>query len=105
MHYKGPENFFFLNFRLRLQELNDAKIEIKPLNSEHKIILNENSPAIISKQYRYNIKDKEIIEEQVNQMLMDKTIRNSNSSYCSPVVLIRKKRWLHKILCRLPTTK
>jgi len=41
--------------------------------------------------YRYNSAQKDEIERQVQQLLANGWIRESNSAYASPVLLVKKK--------------
>uniref|UniRef100_A0A151UDB9 Retrovirus-related Pol polyprotein from transposon 17.6 n=1 Tax=Cajanus cajan TaxID=3821 RepID=A0A151UDB9_CAJCA len=58
--------------------------------SDHKIILINDTP-VCSKPYRYPHAQKEEIERQVQGLLEKGFIRESTSSYASPLVLVKKK--------------
>ena len=56
---------------------------------KHKIELTETEP-VREKQYPLPFSTKEVIEKEVESMLKEGIIERSNSSYCAPVVLIKK---------------
>jgi len=51
--------------------------------------------------YRYSIIHKDIVDKLVEEMLNQGIIWYSKNPYASPVVLVKKKRWLLVPLCRL----
>ena len=57
---------------------------------EHKIQLTENTP-IKSKPYKVSPKERQIIGDQIEEMLEQGIIRPSQSPYSSPIVLVKKK--------------
>ena len=62
----------------------------KATNIEHEIKLTDDKPIKL-RPYKHSFKEKEIIREQVKEMLEADVIEPSNSSYSFPVVLVKKK--------------
>ena len=62
----------------------------KAVGVEHKIDLKTDKPIKL-RSYKHSPKEKEIIREQVNEMLKNGIIEESQSSYSFPVVLVKKK--------------
>ncbi|PNX70804.1 hypothetical protein L195_g057760, partial [Trifolium pratense] len=60
-------------------------------NKEHAINLVENHSAVNVRPYRYPYHHKNEIERQVQEMLAAGIIRQSTSSFSSPVILVKKK--------------
>ncbi|CAJ2679642.1 unnamed protein product [Trifolium pratense] len=60
-------------------------------NKEHAINLVENHSAVNVRAYRYPYHHKNEIERQVQEMLAAGIIRQSTSSFSSPVILLKKK--------------
>jgi len=58
---------------------------------EHEILIKEGSRPIKSKPYRVSPKERDIIKNQIAEMLEHNIIRPSKSPWASPVVLVRKK--------------
>lgn len=58
--------------------------------SAMRIKLNDDSP-VSYKPYRLSHKEREIVRGLVNELLDNKIIQDSNSSYASPIVLVKKK--------------
>lgn len=87
--YKGPKDKRHI-FEKALMVLKDQKIEIKELQDEHRIALNENNPQIDFKPYGCSLNQKEYIDSQIVEMLETDIIRESRSPYCSPIVLVKK---------------
>lgn len=65
---------------------------------EHFIKLKDDSPFQL-RRYQYSSKKREIIHEEVQKMLTAGVIRSSQSSYCSPVVIVEKKKRKTSFLC------
>ena len=63
---------------------------------EHKIQLTDSTP-IKSKPYKVSPKERQIIEEQITEMLEQGVIRPSQSPYSSPIVLVKKKGEKEKV--------
>ena len=62
----------------------------RAINVEHEINLTDSKPIKL-KSYKHSPKEKEIIREQVKDMLDNGIIEESYSPYSFPVVLVRKK--------------
>ena len=62
----------------------------RAIGVEHEINLTTNEPVKLAA-YRVSPKEKQIIREQVKEMLENKVIEESNSPYSAPVVLVKKK--------------
>ncbi|XP_042032392.1 uncharacterized protein LOC121779117 [Salvia splendens] len=62
-----------------------------PREQDHKIILKEGSNAVNIRPYKYASKQKDIIETMIDEMLKSGVIRHSESSFASPIVLVKKK--------------
>ena len=60
-------------------------------NREHAITLQEGTPPINCRPYRYSFLQKNEIEKLVQEMLEARVIRPSISPYSSPVLLVKKK--------------
>ena len=58
---------------------------------DHKIRLQPNSQPVNIRNYRYPLKQRDVIENLVQDMIDKGVIQPSNSPYASPVVLISKK--------------
>lgn len=58
---------------------------------EHSIIIKEGQGPVNVRPYRYLHHQKNEIEKQVREMLAEGIIRQSNSAYSSPVILVKKK--------------
>jgi hypothetical protein len=78
-----------------LQEYSLVFLEPKGLppirSKEHAITLVEGSGPVNVRPYRYPHHHKDEIEKQVGEMLTTGIIRNSTSSFSSPVILVKKK--------------
>lgn len=64
--------------------------------SEMHIKLNDQSP-VAYKPYRLSYKEREIVRGLINELLESKIIQESNSSYASPIVLVRKKNGEYRL--------
>lgn len=58
---------------------------------DHKIILKEGSEAVNVRPYKYAAQRKDVIEKMIEEMLQSGVIRHSESSFASPIVLVKKK--------------
>ncbi|XP_076957283.1 uncharacterized protein LOC143632734 [Bidens hawaiensis] len=58
---------------------------------DHKIVLKNETKPINLKPYRYQSVQKNLIEKMTQELLDFGVVRNSNSSFASPVVLVKKK--------------
>lgn len=58
---------------------------------KHRIITDEATRPVYQHPYRVSPKERDIIKDQVQEMLQDDVIQPSNSPWASPVVLVRKK--------------
>ncbi|XP_022030328.1 uncharacterized protein LOC110931233 [Helianthus annuus] len=58
---------------------------------DHKIVLTNEEAAINQRPYRYPAGQKDVIEKMTQEMLDSGVIRESQSSFASPVVLVKKK--------------
>ena len=66
-------------------------IGMPPLRDhEHQISLKEGAQAICQRPYMYPYYQKNEIEKIVKELLFVGFIRNSSSSFASPVILVRK---------------
>lgn len=59
--------------------------------TQHDIELVEGAKPVRKRPYRVSLKEQEIINKQVNDMLEYKIVEESNSPFASPVVLVKKK--------------
>lgn len=88
-----------------LQEFKDVFQTPKTLppdrSCNHRIQLIDEKVNINQRAYRYPVGQKDVIEKMVQEMLDMGVIRHSVSSFASPVVLVKKKRWNLETLCRL----
>lgn len=73
----------------KLFDLNDLPLGTVS-TAEHRIDTQGHSP-IRTRPYRVSMKEREIIEQQVTEMLQKEVIRKSSSPWSSPVVLVKKK--------------
>lgn len=65
---------------------------LPPLRSHnHSIHLTEGTPSINVRPYRYPTLQKDVIEQIIKEMLKSGVIRNSQSPYFSPIILVKKK--------------
>ena len=55
-----------------------------------------NAEPIAQRPYRRSMKEKEIIDQQIEEMLAADVIRASNSPWCSPIVVVKKKDGGHR---------
>lgn len=60
-------------------------------NIVHSIVLQEGTPPISVRPYRYPHHHKSEIERQVNEMIHQGIIRHNTIPYSSPVILVKKK--------------
>lgn len=75
----------------RFKHLFDEPFGLPPSRMfDHKILLIPGSVPICSKPYRHPCIHKNEIERQVKEMLDTGVIKSSNSSYSSPVILVKK---------------
>ncbi|XP_022032970.1 uncharacterized protein LOC110934084 [Helianthus annuus] len=85
-----------------LTEFDDVFQEPKSLppkrSCDHKIQLINESAVINQRAYRYPIGQKDVIEKMVQEMKDLGFIRDSVSSFASPVVLVKKKRWIMEVM-------
>ncbi|KAL8100580.1 hypothetical protein AgCh_032728 [Apium graveolens] len=58
---------------------------------DHRIPLQEGTNPINIRPYRYPLKQRDVIEQIIEEMLSRGIIQNSTSPFASPVVLVRKK--------------
>lgn len=58
---------------------------------DHKIVLKDENVTINQRAYRYPAAQKDVLEQLTQELLDAGTIRNSQSSFASPVVLVKKK--------------
>ena len=58
---------------------------------DHRIPLKEGTDAINLRPYRYPTSQKDVIEELVQELIDQGTIRDSNSPFAAPVILVKKK--------------
>nr|GEU50407.1 hypothetical protein [Tanacetum cinerariifolium] len=58
---------------------------------DHRIILKEGTVPISQRPYRYPPVQKDVIENTTRELLESRIIRNSQSSFAAPVVLVKKK--------------
>ncbi|XP_022041421.1 uncharacterized protein LOC110944001 [Helianthus annuus] len=86
-----------------LQEFKDVFQTPKTLppdrSCNHRIQLIDETVTINQSAYRYPVGQKDVIEKMVQEMLDMGVIRHSVSSFASPVVLVKKKRWNLETLC------
>lgn len=77
-------------FALDMSELGNSTI------SEMHINLNDDSP-VAYKPYRLPYTERIIVRELVNEMLENNIVKESCSSYASPIVLVKKKNGEHRL--------
>lgn len=66
--------------------------ELSPKGDDgHNIILQEGTPAINVRPYKYSVILKYKIEKMIQELLSSGVIRPSVSPYSSPIVLVKKK--------------
>lgn len=87
--YKGPVEFKN-KFIGMIMEILTNPPKIKEIKVQHKITLINPNLQIYEKRGRKSIKERNEIKEHVKEMLENKIIQESESSYCSPIVLVRK---------------
>ncbi|KAI5152149.1 hypothetical protein ENBRE01_2605 [Enteropsectra breve] len=74
-----------------MRSLPITSTERKAIDIEHEIELTANSDGVYLRPYRRSYKENEIIAEEVKKMLGKRLIRESDSPFASPVVLVKKK--------------
>ena len=90
----------------KYDHLFDAPKTLPPRRSaDHRIPLVPGAQPVKVRPYRYSPIQKTEIEAQLKQMLQQGVTRPSESSFASPVLLVKKKRWYMAFMCRLQTTK
>ena len=65
---------------------------------DHHINLHDGTTPINVRSYRYAYFQKAEIEKQVHDMLKLGLIKSSTSPFSSPVLLVKKKRWIVEVL-------
>jgi hypothetical protein len=65
---------------------------------DHTIPLITGDQPIQSRPYHYALAIKDEIERQIQEMLQAGIVQHSDSAFYSPVLLVKKKRWLVGIL-------
>ena len=78
-------------FKSVLNDINSNNISVKPIDTFHKINLNNENVTINQQPYRTSFKQKELINQEVKNLLDNQFISESNSALSSPVVLVKKK--------------
>ncbi|KAM7287740.1 retrovirus-related Pol polyprotein from transposon 17.6 [Ixodes scapularis] len=59
--------------------------------AKHRIVTEDDARPVHRSPYRVSVKEREVIQEQVQEMLNDDIIQPSSSPWASPVVLVKKK--------------
>ncbi|KAI5151321.1 hypothetical protein ENBRE01_2056 [Enteropsectra breve] len=72
-------------------KIKNEKMDKSALNIEHEIHLKSGATPVYMRPYRRSVQENEIIAEEINKLLEDGLIRESESSFASPVVLVKKK--------------
>ena len=98
MRLEKTDDIYFFSYIISLLEIfSDFFFEPKgPPPSrgvlDHKIPLEYGTNPINVRPYRYPLKQRDIIEKIVQEMLNQGIIQESGSSFASPVVLVGEKR-------------
>ena len=81
----------------------DEPTELPPFRKgfNHKIPLESGANPVNLRFYRYSSLQKDAIDKMIQEILTQGIIQYSSSPYASPVVLVKKKRWVLASLCRL----
>lgn len=88
--YRGKEEDKKLFFE-KIKNFVDKPIQKERLMYEHEINLTENSKIPNIKQYRNSQIDKQEINTQISELKHNKYIRESKSTFASPIILVKKK--------------
>lgn len=64
---------------------------------DHKIPLKDQTVPINIRPYRYSLAQKDIIEQLTQELLDQGVIRDSNSPFVAPIVLVKKKDGGHRM--------
>ena len=81
----------------------DEPTELPPFRKgfNHTIPLESGANPVNLRFYRYSSLQKDAIDKMIQEILTQGIIQYSSSPYASPVVLVKKKRWVLASLCRL----
>ncbi|KAD1690211.1 hypothetical protein E3N88_42456 [Mikania micrantha] len=60
---------------------------------DHRVILKDENVSINQRAYRYPAAQKNVLEQLTQELLDSGVIRDSKSTFASPVVLVKKKTW------------
>jgi hypothetical protein len=75
-----------------------------PRACDHSIPLIPGAKPPNIRPYRMSHSQKDAIEQLIQKMLKNSEIRLSNSPFSSPAILVKKKRQIMAIMCRLQGT-
>jgi hypothetical protein len=87
---------------MQYQHLFKEPTKLPPERSydHHKPLIPGSQPVNV-RPYRYAPHQKDEIERQVKKTLQSGIIRHSVSPFASPVLLVKKERWILEVLCGL----
>lgn len=73
---------------------NYKPVATRAIDVSMKLNLKDDEP-VYQRPMRLSASEKEVVNAQIDEWLRDGIVRPSLSEYASPIVLVKKKKWIH----------